>query len=75
MPQRYRPAHDRSPETVGGRHAGSSTPELDMAPDRSPDYRLSFRISGMNCADEVEILRREVGLGFRVPTREFPLGT
>lgn len=57
------PTHSHS-HTVAGAdccHADDTTLAASPAPDRAVDYRLAFKIRGMDCAEEVAVLRREVG--------------
>ena len=42
-------------------HAGEPAVDPDKTSDRGANYRFTFKIHGLDCAEEVDILRREIG--------------
>jgi Zn2+/Cd2+-exporting ATPase len=62
MSQAHTHLHDHAKEG-NGRCAcdGSPAPGVRPTSGRGTGYRLTFKIQGMDCAEEADILRREVG--------------
>ena len=61
MPQLHAHDRDRPAEGADACRACDETPAPRMTSGRASDYRLTFKIHGMDCAEEVDVLRREVG--------------
>jgi len=53
--------HDHSAEGAGCCHADHAASPAPATPGRAGNYRLAFKIRGMDCAEEVAVLKREIG--------------
>ncbi len=53
--------HEHSVNGAGCCDANDSTLTARATPDPGATFRLAFKIHGMDCAEEVDVLRREIG--------------
>ncbi len=61
MPQTHAHDHGHQGEGASCCRAGETTFAAQNRPDGAASYRLIFKIQGLDCAEEVDILRREIG--------------
>lgn len=61
MPQADTQDHEHSAEGAGCCHAGGTASLAGAPAGDGGEHRLIFKIRGMDCADEVAVLRREIG--------------
>ena len=61
MPQAQTRNHEHSAEGAGCYHADDAASTAGATPGGAREYRLTFKIQGMDCAEEVAVLRSEIG--------------
>ncbi len=61
MPQAETQNYEHSAEGAGCCHADDAASTAGATPGGGREYRLTFKIHGMDCAEEVAVLRREIG--------------
>ena len=61
MPQALTRNHEHSAEGAGCCHGDDAASTAAAAQGGGRKYRLTFKIQGMDCAEEVAVLRREIG--------------
>ena len=61
MPQAQTRNHEHSAEGAGCCHADDAASAAGATPGGGRQYHLAFKIQGMDCAEEVAVLRREIG--------------
>jgi len=60
MPQAQTQDHEHSAEGAGCSQADEAA-SAGATPGGGREYRLTFKIQGMDCAEEIAVLRREIG--------------